>query len=91
MKPLSGRDMNEIDCRSFLSRLPDLLDGEVDGAERPRLDAHLDHCAHCLATFRFERAILDGLRGKLAAAAMPDEFGRRVLSLIDRQMAGGGG
>jgi anti-sigma factor (TIGR02949 family) len=91
MEPLPRPAVEELDCRSFLSRLPDLLDREVEAVEEPRLQAHLDHCAHCLATYRFERSLLDELKTSFGQASIPSGLERQVLSLIERQIDGSSG
>ena len=84
-------DQEQIACEAFLRRLPGFLDGEVEPGERRGLAAHLEHCAHCLSIYRFERSILDTLRVKLRAAAVPEHLERRVHLLIERQLTREGG
>ncbi|HTN31125.1 MAG TPA: zf-HC2 domain-containing protein [Pseudomonas sp.] len=46
----------------YLDTLSALLDGELETAQRPQAQAHLDGCAHCQARFAELRALGDDLR-----------------------------
>src|SRR5262249_5789109 len=78
---LAMEPIDQITCADLISRLPDFLDGEVLAAERAALAAHLDRCAHCLATYRFERHLLTAVKLKLRTTDVPDDLTRRITVL----------
>ena len=80
--------IDHVTCADLIRRLPDLLDAEVEAPQREALTAHLDRCAHCLATYRFERHLLTAVKGKLRTAAVPKDLIRRITALIERATRG---
>ncbi|MFN0179242.1 MAG: anti-sigma factor family protein [Gemmatimonadales bacterium] len=77
-----------VTCEELIRELPDFLDREVTLARGSLLERHLEECAHCLATYRFERGLLDRIRAQLAAVALPPDLIRRLTAAIGA--AGGG-
>jgi len=73
---------HRITCRELLSRLADLVDGEVSEETRELLLEHLDECAHCLEAYRFERSFLDRIKAGLTKANLPSDLIERTLALI---------
>lgn len=64
---------------------PDLmryLDGDLDPVEAFLVDEHLERCEECRRRARFERALLDGVRARLAAVASPPALRARIRSLV---------
>ena len=45
------------ECGDYLSRIYQLLDGELDEAGRAQLQAHLDECPPCLDEYQLDRLL----------------------------------
>ena len=56
-------------CREALERLDDYLDHELSPEEQRKVAQHLKICHHCLGKFKFQQALLTGLRSKVQAIA----------------------
>jgi anti-sigma factor (TIGR02949 family) len=74
--------IDQITCAELIHGLPSFLDDEVAAVEREAFAAHLDRCAHCLATYRFERKVLATVKRKLRTGAVPGDLARRIGALI---------
>jgi anti-sigma factor (TIGR02949 family) len=71
-----------VSCEELIRELPDYLDRELPSLRLAELRRHLDQCDHCLQTYRFERSLLDRVRGRLSRVALPDGFTARLLASI---------
>ena len=73
---------DDLRCAELVGRISAYLDGEVDDAERERIDRHLQGCAGCRAAVEQFETVID-LAGRLTAADVA-----RIDPLIrDRLMA----
>ena len=68
-----------LDCGADLMRY---LDGDLDPVEAFLVEEHLERCEECRRRARFERALLDGLRARLAGVASPPALRARIRSLV---------
>ncbi len=60
-----------MDCRDLEQVLHPYLDGELDAAERQRVEGHLAGCAPCARHVEIERHNLSAVRAALKAASPP--------------------
>ncbi|MGH2359508.1 MAG: anti-sigma factor family protein, partial [bacterium] len=56
---------NRSDCATVVGRLGTYLDGELRGASRQRLEAHVGSCQRCSAELSLLRALRDQIRRDL--------------------------
>jgi len=73
---------DRLDCEETFLRLDDYLDRELDAAERRLVEEHLATCDVCTAEYRFEAAVLEGLRERLRRVRLPAEVRVRLLSRL---------
>ncbi|HZD04955.1 MAG TPA: zf-HC2 domain-containing protein [Longimicrobiales bacterium] len=78
-----------IPCHDALSRLYELLDGELDDRTAGQVAAHLEACRRCYPHLASERAFKAALRRALEGRKAPRELRRRVLRLLDEAVEGG--
>jgi anti-sigma factor RsiW len=79
MSEKNGREA----CSEFEPLLEDLLDGEQDGAEAQRLQAHLAGCAGCSSALRSARQASQLLREFIEPALPPTTgFAQRTMNAI---------
>jgi anti-sigma factor RsiW len=57
------------------------LDGDLEPVEAFLVEEHLERCEACRRRARFERALLDGVRARLAVAS-PPALRARIRSLV---------
>ncbi len=72
-------------CREALERLDDYVDRELLPEEDKKVRQHLAICRHCLHKFKFQEALLLGVRAKvqgLPAGADVDAFKDRINALL---------
>ncbi len=62
-------------------RLSALVDGELDGAERDRVHAHLASCEQCRAEVAELRALKQKLRGLTTGAPAEAAMTRRLIAM----------
>jgi anti-sigma factor (TIGR02949 family) len=63
-----------VTCDEVLGRLDDYLDRNLSTEEVRRVDEHLDECLGCLQKYRFEKALLDGIRTRLRRISVPPQL-----------------
>jgi anti-sigma factor (TIGR02949 family) len=80
--------IDRVTCADLIRGLPAFLDGEVSAKEADALAAHLDACAHCLATYQFERRLLNEVKAKVRTTDVPTGLARRIAALIERETRG---
>jgi hypothetical protein len=60
-----------VTCDELLARLDDYLDRNLSPQELGEAERHLDDCVACLQTYRFQRALLNGIRSRLRRISLP--------------------
>lgn len=74
---------DRIDCEEAVRRLGRYLDGELEQADRERMERHLETCRSCWSRAEFEQR----LRAEIAALGqreVPPVFERRIRDLLER-------
>jgi anti-sigma factor (TIGR02949 family) len=74
-------------CREVFARLDDYLDRELTAEEMAMVSAHLETCAECAGEYRFERGVLEDVRGKLRRLAVPGDLLSRITARIAAEAA----
>ncbi|MGH7458627.1 MAG: anti-sigma factor family protein [Longimicrobiaceae bacterium] len=72
-----------IDCQEALRSLFAYLDGELEGARRRDVEAHLERCRSCFSRAEFEQHLKEHL-AELGSAPVEPAFESRIGSLISR-------
>lgn len=83
MEPKEQCVVVEMSCREVRRRIVDYLDGEMDLDVFVRIDAHLDHCAHCSAIYQGVRNVVT-LLGSEEVFPMPPELDERIHTEVTR-------
>jgi len=65
-------------CEEVFERLDDYLDRELTGEEMRLVREHLETCAQCASEYRFEAAVLNGVKSKLRRLAVPSDLMARI-------------
>lgn len=73
----------ELSCAHTVHYLFRYLDGDLGDVVEDLVNAHLDHCHRCASKFRFERRVIDTLRGKLQSVHAPDSLKLRMALLLE--------
>lgn len=68
---------NLLGCRETIERLWALIDGELDEARVPEVEAHLERCAACFPHYDFQRAFRSFLRAH-NSETLPASLRRRI-------------
>lgn len=79
------REVAGIRCAEVLERLSDYVDGDLDGAERARIDAHLAGCDWCERFGGAFVATLGRVRGGLAAEPVRPGLLARLDAALDAE------
>ncbi len=74
-----------MSCDECLEVLYEFLDGELDSAERPRVQAHIESCAECFQHLKFEKRFLEQLRSAAAHGVPSDSLRSRLLEVLQRE------
>ena len=69
-------------CEDALSRLYELLDGELDDVTSEQVAAHFEACRRCYPHLACERAFKAALQRAVEGRKAPPELKREVLSLL---------
>lgn len=82
---VGGSTAGGTSCTEVLALLSEFVDGELGGASRERVEAHLRGCAAC-ARFGSEfKALVSALRGNRARwAKLPEGLRERLRKAIQR-------
>lgn len=70
------------ECDDYLSRIYQLLDGELDDAGRAQLQAHLDECPPCLDEYELDRLLKALVQRSCACEQAPDTLRTQILQTI---------
>jgi anti-sigma factor (TIGR02949 family) len=60
-----------VTCDELLGRLDDYLDRNLSPEELNGVEEHLENCLACLQKYRFEQALLHGIRSRLRRISVP--------------------
>jgi anti-sigma factor (TIGR02949 family) len=63
-----------LTCLEMVTRLDDYVDRYLDADEIRRVEEHLAGCLDCAREFRFEAALLEGIRQRLNRIAVPPDL-----------------
>lgn len=74
--------MSPVDCLEALKQIELYLDGELHGALRVEIEAHLGACGPCLDHSEFQRRLKELLRAKCGCDEVPPAFAERMRSLF---------
>jgi anti-sigma factor RsiW len=74
-----------ITCKSALSLMEPYLDGELDAAQKAEVEAHLNECADCPATYRRLSELGTDLRTLAPRYTAPAHLERRILSGVRKE------
>ena len=69
-------------CEQAVGRMEAYLDGELDPEEMGLVAGHVEGCAGCADTFRFEGELVDDIRAKLERVELPPALAQRVLARL---------
>ena len=72
----------KMDCQETFRRLDDYLDRELATGEMAAVEEHLKDCERCSGEFEVERAVLEGIKQKLARLKLSDSVKNRIVSLL---------
>ncbi len=84
-RPETGLEPDALTCRECLEVLYEFLDEELDSAERPRVQAHVDNCAECFQRLKFEERFLEQLRAAAAHGVPNDSLRIRLLEVLQQE------
>lgn len=70
------------ECGDYVSRIYELLDGELDDAGRAKLQAHLDECPPCLDEYELDRILKALVQRSCACEQAPDTLRTQILHRI---------
>jgi len=70
------------ECGDYLSRIYQLLDGELDEAGRAQLQAHLEECPPCLDEYQLDRLLKALVQRSCACEHAPDALRTQILQRI---------
>lgn len=82
--------MNQPDmlsCREVIEQLWAFIDGELDHAQMPRVEEHLEVCEACFPHYDFQRAFHAFLRAH-NAQPVPPSLRRRIFLTLLAEEAG---
>jgi len=71
-----------MNCSQCVERLGDFLDRELSGEEVALVESHLERCGDCAREFRFEGAVVDGLKATLRRVKAPPSLMERIRALL---------
>ena len=73
---------HDTDCSQVLAEVWRLLDGECSGAERLKLEQHLDECSPCLEQYGIEEHLKELLARKCGGDHAPDALKAKLRGSI---------
>lgn len=73
---------DRLSCEAVFRLLDDFVDRELDARELALVEEHLAECAVCMAEHRFEKSVIEGVRGKLGQVRLPREVAERILASL---------
>jgi mycothiol system anti-sigma-R factor len=71
-------------CKQYAVLITGLIDQELDGSERARVDTHLKNCPDCHDKYVAERSIKTLVRERATVARAPDYLTTRVRHMLSR-------
>lgn len=73
---------SRIECEEAIAKLLEFLDGELDEADRSRMERHLETCRGCYTRAEFERRLRERVV-ETGSARAPDSLRTRVRRLME--------
>lgn len=73
---------SRIECEEAIAKLLEFLDGELDEADRSRMERHLETCRGCYTRAEFERRLRERV-AETGSARAPDSLRTRVRRLME--------
>ena len=70
-------------CREVFRRLDDYLDRELSPEEIAAVEAHLAVCEICAGEYRFDGAVLSGIRARLSRMQAPPSLLEKIRRRIE--------
>ena len=74
---------SQMECEEAVARLLEYLDGELEEADRSRVERHLETCRGCFDRSEFERRLRE-LVAETGSAPAPESLRLRIRGLIER-------
>ena len=79
--------MNQLDrytCEQAFERLDDYIDRELGPEETKLLEDHLEICAWCAKVYKYQRATIEQLKGRLRRVSAPPDLMSKLTGVLDR-------
>ena len=76
-------DVTRFDCEETFRRLDDYVDRALAANERRLVEEHLVTCLQCAREYRFERDVVDQVRGAIGRLDVPQDLFRKVADQLD--------
>jgi len=70
------------ECGDYLSRIYELLDGELDESGRDQLMEHMRSCPPCLDEYELDRILKSLVQRSCACEQAPDQLRMQILRRI---------
>lgn len=74
-----------LTCLEVFQRLDDYLDRNLSDNEIAQVARHLDDCVGCASEYRFEAAVLKGLKERLRRIEMPPHLYSSILTRLQAE------
>lgn len=78
----ASSDDARVDCRGAMTRLFDLLDGELTPERERQVRAHITGCPGCFSHADFEERFLKAVHAARAAGNCPEKLRLKVLDAL---------
>lgn len=79
---MENTNMRSSDCQSFLESVSAYLDGELDLAEREKIEYHIANCEKCRALYESFSAISSDIRS--IEPEIPEELHLRIMDAVKK-------
>ncbi|MEN8144056.1 MAG: zf-HC2 domain-containing protein [Gemmatimonadota bacterium] len=81
----SAPEAAALTCAECLEVLYEFLDGELDSADRARVQAHFDLCVECFKNLQFEQRFLEQLRAAATHGVASEGLRSRIMEVLERE------
>ena len=78
--------MNQLDrytCEQVFQRLDDYIDRELAPDEMRMIQEHMEECAWCANTFKFEVGVLETVKKRLQRFQAPQSLMSKITAALD--------